>query len=78
MSLLKGKELDRIFKEEGVIDEDSLSEDDDVSEEVTPKDDNEIIGHMQSKDGEDLGQLVVMNKSTNKIRLKHRNFSGTF
>lgn len=63
--------MDRIFKQEGVIDEDSMSEE----ENTTPIDneikaENEVIGHMQSKDGEDLGELVVINKNTTKIKVK--------
>lgn len=54
-----------------------MSEHEYCQENLPQKDDNEIIGHMQSKDGEDLGELVVMNKATNKIRLKQRNIAGT-
>lgn len=69
--------MDRIFKEEGVIDEDSLSEEEEKNiDEESVKDSNEIIGHMQSKDGEDLGELVVMNKSTSKIRIRNRTTTG--
>lgn len=33
---------------------------------------DEIIGHMQSGDGEDLGELVVVSKTLNKPKLKGR------
>lgn len=65
--------MDRIFKEEGVIDEDSMSEGETkVVPPANVKQDNEIIGHMQDKDGEDLGELVVVNKVTNKIKVKSK------
>lgn len=31
---------------------------------------DEVIGHMQSRDGENLGELVVINKSLNKPKIK--------
>lgn len=39
----------------------------------TPKsvsDCDEVIGHMQSRDGENLGELVVVSKNLNKPRAK--------
>nr|XP_022911986.1 zinc finger protein 271-like [Onthophagus taurus] len=66
--------MDRIFKEEGVIDEDSFSETEaELIEVENDKGINEIIGHMEDKDGEDLGELVVRNKTTNKIKLRPKN-----
>lgn len=68
---LQGKELDRIFKEEGVLGDESLSDEETYSEtKLTSKAGDEIIGHLQNKEGEDLGELVVVNRSTNKIRIK--------
>lgn len=34
------------------------------------KDGDEIIGRLQNKDGEDLGEVVVLNKNTNRVRIK--------
>lgn len=66
---LQGKELDRIFKEEGVIDELSDNESrGDAAKSVDGVD--EVIGHMQSRDGENLGELVVVSKSLNKHKTK--------
>ncbi|KAK5646668.1 hypothetical protein RI129_005132 [Pyrocoelia pectoralis] len=68
---LQGKELDRIFKEEGVLGDESLSDDETHSEaKFTNKAGDEIIGHLQNKEGEDLGELVIVNRSTNKVRIK--------
>lgn len=38
---------------------------------------DEIIGHMQSGDGEDLDELVVVTKAVNKAKLKGRLVSCT-
>lgn len=71
--------MDRIFKEEGVIDEDSLSENEIPLETVAcPKGSDEIIGHLQSKEGEDLGELVIVNKNTNRLRIKTKEGSSKF
>ncbi|KAF5298443.1 hypothetical protein FQR65_LT01222 [Abscondita terminalis] len=73
---VQGKELDRIFKEEGVLGEDSFSEDENHLEtENSNKGGDEVIGHLQSREGEDLGELVVVNRSTNKIRIKNKDDS---
>lgn len=61
--------MDRIFKEEGVIDEISDSESkSDTSKNTSSFD--EVIGHMQSSDGENLGELVVISKNSNKPKIK--------
>lgn len=62
--------MDRIFKEEGVIDDDSMSESEAKTPPIENKLENEVIGHMQGKDGEDLGELVVVNKNTAKVKVK--------
>lgn len=55
--------------EEGVIDDgsDSEAKDSDAKENSSFE---EVIGHMQSKDGENLGELIVVNKSGNKSKSK--------
>ncbi|KAF5295437.1 hypothetical protein FQA39_LY13098 [Lamprigera yunnana] len=74
---VQGKELDRIFKEEGVLGEDSLSEDENhIEVEPNTQSNEEVIGHLQSKEGEDLGELVIVNKNTNKIRIQNKDEPG--
>lgn len=69
--------MDRIFKEEGVIHDDSMSEDDEVKDDADcHKDGDEVIGHMQSKDGENLGELIVPSKSINKLKIKNKRVMG--
>lgn len=54
--IVQGKELDKILKEEGVIDDDNIgdAENENVSKE-------QVIGRMESKEGENLGELIVIN-----------------
>ena len=69
--------MDRIFKEEGVIHDDSMSEDDEIKDEPDCHEDgDEVIGHMQSKDGENLGELIVPSKSINKLKVKNKRVMG--
>lgn len=71
--------MDRIFKEEGVIDEDSLSENEAAGEERNgTKPIDEVIGHMQSREGENLGELVIVNKNMNKVRTKTKTGTGKY
>ncbi|XP_011299469.1 zinc finger protein 271-like [Fopius arisanus] len=76
---VQGKELERIFKEEGVIDEeedDPGDNDYEVLDEVlndpVTTDQEEIIGHLETEEGIDLGQLVVMNRGRGRGRPKFR------
>ncbi|KRT83116.1 zinc finger protein, partial [Oryctes borbonicus] len=69
--------MDRIFKEEGVIDDDSMSEEETKALPAEARSENEVIGHMQSEDGEDLGELVVVNKNTNKAKVKPKSATTT-
>lgn len=75
---VQGKELERIFKEEGVIDdeEDEVDRDyDDTVERmnVPVADANEeIIGHLETEEGKDLGELVIVNRGRGRGRPKLR------
>lgn len=79
----QGKELERIFREEGVIDEEDETDEEELGDErsVEPllqDTGDEIIGHLENKDGQDLGELVIISKQKAKIRTKGRrrkNFS---
>lgn len=75
----QGKELERIFREEGVIDE--SENESDTSEQVDPllfakkstnpeQWEDEIIGHMETQEGTPLGQLVIVNKAKGRGRPK--------
>ncbi|GLV38931.1 crooked legs [Carabus blaptoides fortunei] len=80
---VQGKELERIFREEGVIDEEDESDEEEPGDErsvepLMPDTGDEIIGHLENKDGQDLGELVISSKQKTKIRTKGRrrkNFS---
>lgn len=72
--VFQGKELDRLFKEEGVL-EDDIS--DELKSAVASKDEDEVIGHLQTKEGEDLGELVILNKNSNRMLIKARGGIGT-
>ncbi|KAF7990018.1 hypothetical protein HCN44_008692 [Aphidius gifuensis] len=94
---VQGKELERIFKEEGVIDndDDGVVEDDDDEDDLDnnvneansehdvrteqhenitiPNDNEEIIGHLETQDGKDLGKFVTFNRNRGRGRPKlHR------
>ncbi|XP_012279813.1 zinc finger protein 709 isoform X2 [Orussus abietinus] len=79
MEAVQGKELERIFKEEGVIDEEDGDEpDDDYADPEehlnvpTPDGNEEVIGHLETEEGKDLGQLVIVNKGRGRGRPKLR------
>ncbi|XP_066992566.2 uncharacterized protein [Anabrus simplex] len=84
MEAVQGKELERIFREEGVIDEDEQDEveEEDVDEKMIISEQDgpegaEVIGHLENQDGQDLGELVIVNKSKGRgrprgKRRKHR------
>lgn len=73
---IKGKELERIFREEGVIDEEEGSEEDELSDEKGPtiidNAGDEIIGHLENQDGQDLGEVIVANKGKPRLKQKNR------
>lgn len=107
---VQGKELERIFKEEGVIDDDDDAADnvvDDPEERVKVSspdgqegkntflekkcftdlkknefcnysDPTEIIGHLESEEGKDLGELVIVNRSRGRGRPKLRRRKNKF
>ncbi|KAK3908891.1 Zinc finger protein 287 [Frankliniella fusca] len=70
MEAVQGKELERMFREEGVIDED----DDDAGKHnndisiPTPSSKDEVIGHLETPDGENLGELVIVNRGRGRGR----------
>ncbi|KAG8042552.1 hypothetical protein G9C98_005186, partial [Cotesia typhae] len=74
--VVRGKELERIFKEEGVIDDEEYTRDhelDDKDKHLPLPDGNvEVIGHTESHDGEDLGELIIMNRGRGRGRPKTR------
>uniref|UniRef100_A0A6V7I3C8 C2H2-type domain-containing protein n=1 Tax=Bracon brevicornis TaxID=1563983 RepID=A0A6V7I3C8_9HYME len=82
--VVRGKELERIFKEEGVIDE----EEDDPTENYEELDENvnepvangqeEIIGHLETEEGKDLGELVVINRARGRGRPKFKRKKSKF
>ncbi|XP_015608375.1 zinc finger protein 287 isoform X2 [Cephus cinctus] len=85
MEAVQGKELERIFKEEGVIDEeddDNQEEDYDDTEErlnvPTPDGHEEIIGHLETQEGKDLGELVIVNRGRGRGRPKLRRRKNKF
>ncbi|XP_034945339.1 zinc finger and SCAN domain-containing protein 2-like isoform X1 [Chelonus insularis] len=70
--VVQGKELERIFKEEGVIDDDDDGREyNDVDEQQTlsiPDVNEEVIGHLETEEGKDLGELVIVNKGRGRGR----------
>lgn len=85
MEAVQGKELERIFKEEGVIDEedDDEPEDDydDPEERLkvpTPDGHEEIIGHLETQEGKDLGELVIVNRGRGRGRPRLRRRKNKF
>ncbi|XP_075213479.1 uncharacterized protein LOC142319743 isoform X2 [Lycorma delicatula] len=72
---VQGKELERIFREEGVIDEDEEKEVEDVTTSEKPKIaemEQEVIGHLETQDGQNLGELIVINRiRANRNRNRH-------
>ncbi|KAL0118070.1 hypothetical protein PUN28_009030 [Cardiocondyla obscurior] len=87
LEAVQGKELEKIFKEEGVIDE----EDNDNSElfddpENLVKSSNqdgqeEVIGHLETEEGTDLGEVVIVNRGRirpkSKVRRRQNKFTCT-
>ncbi|XP_043677255.1 zinc finger protein 347-like isoform X1 [Vespula pensylvanica] len=84
MEAVQGKELERIFKEEGVIDEEEDEEADpfEDSEErlnvTIPDGQEEIIGHLETEEGKDLGELVIVNRGRGRGRPKLRRRKNKF
>ncbi|XP_015516983.1 zinc finger and SCAN domain-containing protein 2 isoform X1 [Neodiprion lecontei] len=79
MEAVQGKELERIFKEEGVIDEEDDDEPgddfDDPEERLnlpTTDGHEEIIGHLETQEGKDLGELVIVNRGRGRGRPRLR------
>lgn len=84
LEAVQGKELERIFKEEGVIDE----EDDNDSELFDDPEDllkassqdgqEEIIGHLETEEGTDLGEVVIVNRGRIRPKSKLRRRKNKF
>lgn len=66
--------MERIFREEGVIDAESPSEEEDIeplkmaSQSESAED--EVIGHLETVEGQDLGELVVSSRALGPRRPK--------
>ncbi|CAL1689498.1 unnamed protein product [Lasius platythorax] len=84
MEAVQGKELERIFKEEGVIDE----EDDDDFEMLDDSEDllntsiqdgqEEVIGRLETQEGKNLGEVIVNRgraRSKSKLRRRKNKFT---
>ncbi|XP_015108646.1 zinc finger protein 271 [Diachasma alloeum] len=76
---VQGKELERIFKEEGVIDEEEEDPGDNDYEALDESlqdpmlsENEEIIGHMETEEGVDLGQIISMNRGRGRGRPRWR------
>ncbi|XP_076176968.1 uncharacterized protein LOC143151563 isoform X3 [Ptiloglossa arizonensis] len=84
MEAVQGKELERIYKEEGVIDEEDdeqLDNFEDSEEQLNmsvPDSQEEIIGHLESEEGKDLGELVIVNRGRGRGRPKLRRRRNKF
>lgn len=55
-----------------MIEEDSLSDNEASTRDTNLLASDEIIGHMQSRDGENLGELVVVNKTISKTKVRNK------
>ncbi|XP_044267223.1 zinc finger protein 271-like isoform X2 [Tribolium madens] len=75
---IQGKELDKVFKQEGVIDEESVSDEDGtiLEEGENSNKVEEVIGRLETENGEDLGQPVIINKTLNKTRPRNKSIAG--
>ncbi|XP_046401718.1 zinc finger protein 264-like [Ischnura elegans] len=70
---VQGKELERIFKEEGVIDEDEVEVEEKVNvAEQESQEDGEIIGHLETQEGQDLGELIIVSRGKGRGRPQRR------
>ncbi|XP_025268545.1 zinc finger protein 271-like isoform X2 [Camponotus floridanus] len=84
MEAVQGKELERIFKEEGVIDE----EDDDEFETLNDSEEplnasiqdgqEEVIGRLETQEGKNLGEVVIMNRGRARSKPKLRRRKNKF
>ncbi|OXU19960.1 hypothetical protein TSAR_013867 [Trichomalopsis sarcophagae] len=79
---VRGKELEKMFKEEGVYDEDDVQVKYEADENLntstadSSNSDTEIIGHLETIEGENLGEFVVVNR--NKVRSKSKSQRSKF
>ncbi|KAL3282757.1 hypothetical protein HHI36_005924 [Cryptolaemus montrouzieri] len=67
---VQGKELDDILRKEGIDEDDFGSDDNEVIEQ-----EEEVIGRVESQDGEELGEPVIITKNLNRSRSKRTGFS---
>ncbi|CAH1369186.1 zinc finger protein 271-like [Tenebrio molitor] len=75
---IQGKELDKVFKQEGVIDEESISDEEDANLEEGENSNKveEVIGRLETENGEDLGQPIIINKTLHRSRQKNKSGAG--
>ncbi|XP_072746124.1 uncharacterized protein [Anoplolepis gracilipes] len=83
MEAVQGKELERIFKEEGVIDEeddDDFEMLDDTEEPLNTsiQDGQEVIGRLETQEGKNLGEVVIMNRGRARSKSKLRRRKNKF
>lgn len=64
--------MDKVFQQEGVLDDGSMSEDNDDLKEESATKVEEVIGRLENENGEDLGQPIVVNKMLYRPRSKHK------
>ncbi|XP_063233900.1 zinc finger protein 34-like isoform X2 [Bacillus rossius redtenbacheri] len=72
---LQGKELERLFREQGLINQDEPEEPeetevDEKGEATENVGQDEVIGHLETPEGQDLGELVIVNRGRRKYRLR--------
>ncbi|XP_011175624.1 zinc finger and SCAN domain-containing protein 2 isoform X2 [Solenopsis invicta] len=84
LEAVQGKELERIFKEEGVIDEEDndfqMFNDSEALLNTSSQDgQEEVIGHLETEEGTDLGEVVIVNRgrirSKSKLRRRKNKFT---
>ncbi|KAL6258746.1 hypothetical protein P5V15_010696 [Pogonomyrmex californicus] len=84
LGAVQGKELEKIFKEVGVIDEEDDNESFDDSESPSLKassqySQEEVIGHLETEEGTNLGEVVTVNRgrlrSKSKLRRRRSRFT---
>ncbi|OAD56631.1 hypothetical protein WN48_03092 [Eufriesea mexicana] len=78
MEAVQGKELERIYKEEGVIDEEDDDEPDNFEDSEEQLNMSVPDSHEESEEGKDLGELVIVNRGRGRGRPKLRRRRNKF
>ncbi|XP_019885783.2 zinc finger protein 665 isoform X2 [Ooceraea biroi] len=83
MEAVQGKELERIFKEEGVLDEEDDDPElfDDLEEPLNSAvqdGQKEVIGRLETEEGKDLGEVVTVNRGRARTKSKLRRRKNKF